>query len=326
MSCSKPSTRIGPGWGGFPAFGTTASFATTTPEAMGAAEAVLRGELAEIELCCSRFRADLEISRAHETGGYPAIVSPLLAEVIKTALDIARDTDGAVDPTVGAAVIELGYDRDFSEVPQDGTCELGVLRPAPGWRCIELDPGNRLLRIPQGVKLDLGSTAKAFAADRAASRIAEVTGSGVLVNLGGDISLAGPAPFEGWPVALALACTTRPEDAKAVVAIWCGGLASSGTAVRTWQRGGRRVHHIVDPATGTSADSCWQLASVTAPSCVAANAASTAAIVWGEAAPAQLSKMLSLSCRLVRHDGTVVRLGGWPEDADSSPDQCAKAV
>ncbi len=325
MSSSQIIDREGLCWGGFSVFGTTAAFATTTPGAFHHAEAVLRHELFAIDRSCSRFRMDSEISRAHRAGGYPAVISPLLGLVIRTALDIAYETGGAVDPTVGAAVIELGYDRDFSLVPPSSSSKVITPGPAPGWRCIELDSDNRLLRIPEGVRLDLGSTAKAFAADRAASKMAAATGSGVLVNLGGDISLAGPAPVAGWPVGLALKCTTSPEDADVVVAIRAGGLASSGTSIRTWQRGGRQLHHIVDPATGMSARSCWQLASVAASSCVVANAASTATIIWGEAALERLSVM-SLACRLVRNDGTVVTLGGWPEDAFTSSSRCANAV
>jgi thiamine biosynthesis lipoprotein len=169
------------------------------------------------------------------------------------------------------------------------------------------------VRVPSGVILDLGATAKALAADRAATRIAAFTGSGVLVNLGGDVAVAGAPPPGGWAIGIAPACTTAPGDAGVVVAVAEGGLASSGTAVRTWISGDRRVHHIVDPATGVNAEDRWLLVSVAAPSCVEANAFSTAAIVWGRTAVERLSAR-RLPCRLVGHDGRVVVLGGWPAD------------
>ncbi|MGO9658970.1 MAG: FAD:protein FMN transferase, partial [Acidimicrobiales bacterium] len=224
----------------------------------------------------------------------------------------AEITDGAVDPTVGAAMIGLGYDRDFDEVPADSAALAEPPSPVPGWRCIELNARERLLSAPQGVVLDLGATAKAFASDRAAARVARLTGTAVLVDLGGDVAVAG-APPEGWPVGIALDCATSPSACDVVVALRHGGLASSGTSVRTWRRGGRQVHHIVDPRTGDSAKTCWQLVSVAAPSCLVANAASTAAIVWGEGAPERLSAM-GLACRLVRTDGSVLALNGWPPD------------
>ncbi len=315
MPASRTVGPEGTTWGALAALGTSVVFATTESQAIATAKTILSEELAAIDLACSRFRADSELTRVHLASGRPVVLSPLLGELIRTAIEVARDTGGAVDPTVGTAVIELGYDRDFFDICDNS--EMGAVRPAPGWRCIELDADNRVLEIPEGVRLDLGSTAKAFAADRASSRIAEATGCGVLVNLGGDISLAGAAPVEGWPIGLAAACTTSPAESDVVVAIRRGGLASSGTGVRSWWRGGQRVHHIIDPETGMSAKTCWQLVSVTAASCVAANAASTAAIIWGEEAPDRLSG-LGLACRLVRNGGTVLTLGGWPAEHDDS--------
>jgi thiamine biosynthesis lipoprotein len=290
---------------------------TTIADAIGAAEAMLRAELIAIDQACSRFRDDAEIALVHRALGGPVVVSPLLAEAISVALDVAKSTDGAVDPTVGESLIGLGYDRDFKRVPPTGTSVARVAHPARGYRCIEFDEVDRVVRVPLGIILDLGATAKAFAADRAAARIAVATGAGVLVNLGGDISTAGRSPEWGWPIGLARACSFEPRDADVVVAIHSGGLASSGTSVRTWHRNGQRLHHIIDPRTGTSAVTDWQLISVAASSCVHANAASTAGIVWGDDAVARLAAM-DLPCRLVHENGTVVTLGGWPAEPRGS--------
>jgi thiamine biosynthesis lipoprotein len=226
---------------------------------------------------------------------------------------MAESTGGAVDPTVGLAVEALGYDRDFADVATDGPALDHAPIPAPGWRCVEHDRRTRVVRLPPGVRLDLGATGKAFAADHAAAHIASSTGAGVLVSVGGDLSVAGPSPQGGWAVAIAVD-SSGPVGADPVVAVSDGGLASSSTIVRSWCRGGRRLHHIVDPATGHSASDYWQLVSVAAASCVDANAASTAAIVWGESASERLEAM-GLPARLVRHDGAVVTVAGWPTDA-----------
>ncbi len=90
-----------------------------------------------------------------------------------------------------------------------------------------------------------------------------------------------------------------------------GGLATSGTTARTWLRNGRRVHHIVDPWTGDAAPTVWSLVTVAAPSCVEANALSTAAVVWGEDAVGNLDAR-GVSARLVDADGNVVLCGDWP--------------
>jgi len=84
--------------------------------------------------------------------------------------------------------------------------------------------------------------------------------------------------------------------------------------VRTWRRGGRALHHIVDPVTGEPAAPVWRTVTVAAATCVDANTAGTAAVVLGERAVPWL-RSTGLPARLVALDGTVVRVGGWPPDS-----------
>lgn len=297
----------------FPALGTTASLLVTDAGALGAARQVLDAELAAVDAACSRFRPDSELSRANAAAGAAFHVSALFAEALDVALHAAEETDGVVDPTVGAAVVALGYDVTFAALrPQD----LGPVRlagPSAGWRAVEWERTARRLRLPPGTALDLGATAKALAADRAAHRAAEVTGCGVLVNLGGDLSAAGQPPPGGWRIAIADDHAAPDTAAGPTVSITEGGLATSGTTVRTWRRGGRRLHHIVDPATGDIPAPVWRTVSVAAISCVAANTAATEAVVVGERALGRLRRA-GLPARLVRVDGAVERVCGWPED------------
>jgi FAD:protein FMN transferase len=134
----------------------------------------------------------------------------------------------------------------------------------------------------------------------------------VLVSLGGDIAVAGDAPRDGWIVGLADAHDAPPEPGSSV-AITSGGLATSSTTVRRWERGGTTHHHILDPRDGRAAPEVWRTVSVAAATCVDANIASTAAIIRGEAAPSWLEG-LGLPARLVRTDGRVERTAGWPEE------------
>ncbi len=170
------------------------------------------------------------------------------------------------------------------------------------------------MRIPRGVRLDLGSTAKALAADRAAARLAEYFGAGVLVSIGGDVAVAGQPPPDGWAIGIAAESATPAEQVDQVVAIRRGGLASSSTMVRRWTSGGREVHHIVDPLTGDCAEPYWALVSAVGANCVEANAVTTAALVWGERALEYLPSF-GQAMRLVRSDGHAVYLNGWPEEA-----------
>ena len=161
-------------------------------------------------------------------------------------------TDGLIDPTVGQALIRLGYDRDFADLA--GTSTEAAIKgspaasalattpgwppmitftPVPGWQAVSVDRPGRRARVPAGARVDLGSTAKARCADLAARSAAEAVGCGVLVGLGGDVSVAGVAPDEGWSIRVT-------DDARAsvgvpgqMIAIQTGGLATSGTTVRS---------------------------------------------------------------------------------------------
>ena len=292
----------------FPALGTTAEVVVTDPGRLAVAAEMLRAELDAVDEACSRFRADSEISRLHETPGRPVTVGPLLAEALAVAVRAARLTDGLVDPTVATAVRALGYDRDFAEVT-DGP--VTAPHPAPGWHRVLLDGPTVVL--PRGVELDLGATAKALAADRAALAIARRTGCGTLVNLGGDLAIAGRVPPDGWQVAVGDDHTDAVAHPGTTVTLTGGGLATSGVTRRRWRRGDRTVHHIVDPRTGDIPAAHWRTVSVAAKSCVDANTASTAAIVLGPAAQDWLTAC-GLPARLVAVDGEIVTTPGWPDE------------
>ncbi|MFE1749657.1 FAD:protein FMN transferase [Streptomyces anandii] len=300
----------------FPALGTTAVLLVTEPRALPAAETLLRAELAAVDRTCSRFRADSELTRVNRAAGTATTVSEGFAEALYVALRAARLTGGAVDPTVGHAMVALGYDRTFASLRPDDVRPLPPHRPVPGWRRIAFDPDTRRLRVPPHTHLDLGATAKALAADRAARGAAAATGCGVLVSLGGDLATAGPAPEDGWRIALADDHARPAADHGPTVAINGCALATSGVRVRTWRRAGRTLHHIIDPATGEPAAPVWRTVTVAAATCVDANTASTAAVVLGERALDWL-RGTALPARLVGLDGHVVRLGGWPPDSDA---------
>lgn len=314
MTTAQPGIRPAPGSISFPALGTTATLlvADGDPARLVAARAVLDGELAAVDAACSRFRPDSGLSRVNRAAGRRVAVSPLLAEAISVALRAAQLTGGLVDPTVGAPLCALGYDRTFAEMAPRLHAPATV--PAPGWQSIDFDPSARTVLMPAGTSLDLGATAKAMAADTAAVRCAEAAGCGVLVNLGGDIRVAGPAPAGGWRVRVSDDHRQPDGPAATTVTLADGALATSSTAVRAWRRGRRTVHHIVDPATGDNPPPVWRMVSIAAATCVDANIASTAAIVVGRQA-ARWLESLGMPARLVAVNGTVTRVAGWPADA-----------
>ena len=303
---------------GWTALGAAVQLVMTDPVRLERGRAMLRTELAAIDTACDATRPDSEITLLaskprHDVG--PVRVSALLAEAITAALRTARLTGGDVDPTVSG--------RSATAAGPAGNGPAGLddfLAPAPGWRQVRLDARARLLWLPPRSGLDLGATARAWAADRCARRLAGTLGCGVLVGLGGDISVAGPAPDGGWRIRVQ-DVTGDPDDPPAgpyaLVAIRDGGLATSSTMARRWRRGGDLLHHILDPRTGLPAAPVWRTVSVAAGCCADANAASTAAVIRGRAAPGWLAR-LGLPARLVDAAGAVLTVAGWPDESEAT--------
>jgi thiamine biosynthesis lipoprotein len=310
--------------------GTTIVLRLARGADLRAARAAVECELDAIDHACSRFRCDSELSCLNARAGRSTKVSPLLVEALALALRAAELTGGDVDPTIGRALELAGYDRDWRELEQTTAGlpaselrrALDERAPAPtinarahaGWRTIALDRINRTVRVPTGVKLDLGATAKAWAADRAADAASNASGCGALVGVGGDIATQGPAPEGGWKIYVTDDHRSDCSAPGQTITIASGGLATSSTTVRRWRKDGRTMHHIIDPSTGTPVRSSWRTVSVAAASGADANIAATAALVRAHSAPQWLAEM-GLPARLVDLDGNVTTVAAWPQGA-----------
>jgi len=295
------------------ALGTYVQLIVAGGERLDAARSVATGLLTQVDRTCSRFREDSDLSRANRNAGSWTRVDPMLAAAVTAAVGAARHTDGLVDPTLGRSLAAVGYDRDIVAV-RAGTGPAAIPVPAlPGaWTQIEVDPDGGLL-VPEGVSLDLGATGKAFASDLVAAAIAEQTGASCVVSVGGDVAVgAGQGGPAAWRIAISELPHAEPE---AMVELPAGGLATSTTMARRWKRGGQVVHHLLDPATGRPVTRSWRTASVAAPTCLAANTASTAAILLGVKAPAWLEGF-GVTARLVDEHGDLTYVGGWLEEEE----------
>ena len=271
----------------------------------------LRVLLDQVDQAVSRFRPDSELARANASAGRPVVISRMCTDLVAAALDAADYTDGQVDPTIGAALIGWGYDRDIALLPEDRPAVDPAL-PGANWRDVRLDRGRGILMVPTGTALDLGATAKAATADRAAALLSQRYGGPVLVEIGGDLAIVG-APDSGWIVGVA-----ESEDSKGQnVTLLSGGMATSTTTIRRWRCGDGYAHHIIDPVSASPTQGRWRTATVVASSALAANVASTASIVIGWPALGWLADQ-RLPARLIDRAGRVVTTPGWPAAADRS--------
>lgn len=315
----------------FEVWGSVALVAVANSAGLEPAREAVVAVVEEFDRACSRFRQDSELSALNAAAGRSVHVSRLLIDSVEAALRAATITDGDVDPSVGEALMALGYDRDLASIVAEaapGPGSQGASEPAvqpsprvakvPGWRAIRVDRDRGTIMLPRGVSLDLGATAKALAADRAAVHASQQAGCGVLVGLGGDIALAGSAPRDGWRVRVTDDHRGGVDAPGQWIRLRSGGLATSSTTTRRWRAGGEMIHHLLDPANGRPVRGMWRTASVAAGSCLDANIASTAAIVRGQRAVPWLTS-LKLPSRLVTTTGASVHLAGWPSDGDDLP-------
>jgi thiamine biosynthesis lipoprotein len=315
------------------ALGTYVQLVVTPASRLAEARALAVRLLDDVDRTCSRFRDDSDLMRANRRPGEWTRVDPLLAAAVRAALDAADATDGLVDPTLGLSMAAIGYDRDF-EALRLGDGPTAIPRPAviDGWRWVQTDPEGAVL-VPHGTALDLGATGKAFAADLIAGAVARGLDARCALSLGGDVAIgdvvlgdagpgetglgdAGPGDAADdervpWQVAIS---ETPDEPASVVVTLPSGGLATSTVMARRWHRGGRVVHHLLDPSSGRPVDPVWRTASVTAATCLAANTASTATVILGAAAADWLSQR-ALGARLVGSGGEILHVGEWLEEA-----------
>ncbi|GAA1458664.1 FAD:protein FMN transferase [Williamsia maris] len=299
-------------------WGLDASLTVTDPRRLSDARVIVEKILDDVDRACSRFRPDAELYGKSIRRGRPTRISPALRTLVDAALDAARASDGAVDPTVGQALVSLGYDRDLAAVLADpAQADRGDgmprIRIRPADHTLIRRHGDTLA-VPEGITLDLGATAKAVAADLAADVIADEIGCGVMVSLGGDIAARGETPTGGWQVTV----DDGPGEPRTQIALQgdCA-VATSSTLHRRWRHRGTSMHHIIDPATGLPAEVRWRTVTVVARRCVDANTVSTACIVKGDAG-ADWVAATGLPARLIAADRSVIGCNGWP-----APDQLA---
>ena len=325
------------------ALGTLAALAVTDPAALPAARDLLTAELAAVDAACSTFRDDSELAAVNAAARQhgPVRVSPLLAGAIAAALRAAEQTGGDVDPVAGrqasnadgafararaqrAAATHGDFALSRAGAQRPGAPVRFVVTAAASWRQVRLDQENGLLELPPGTWLDLGGTAKAWAADRTAASIAAGLGCGVLISLGGDVAACGEPPRGGWRIRVQDKCgpvAGQSAGPAAVVSIESGGLATSGASAVRWRHGGDVLAHILRPRHGEPDVPAWRTVSVTAASCAEASAASTAAIIRGSQATGWLAG-LGHPARLVDAAGRVRTVAGWPAADDLAGMSC----
>lgn len=259
------------------------------------------------ERILTRFDPTSALARLNQRGT-EARVDEVLWSAIDVALGAAEATDGLVTPTILSALDAAGYDRSFAGLERDQHGALAAEQRVPDWRGIERDEATRSIRLPQGVRLDLGGTAKGWCADLAASSLARL--GPALVDLGGDIAAA--ATREPWLIAVE--DPRRAGDTLELVRLRAGGIATSGRDFRRWKRAGVERHHLIDPRTGAPARTDVWSATVLGPSAPEAEIAAKRVLLEGSRAGMDwIATRTDLAALVVREDGTMLQSARFAE-------------
>ncbi len=267
-------------------------------------------EVATCEHALSRFDAHSDLSRLNDANGAWLTVGSRLVEALGLAVRARADTDGMFDPTILPAVVAAGYDRSFELLTDRET------RPLDDWcagALIDIDADSMRVRIAQGAAVDLGGIGKGYAATRAlgAMRAAWPALTGGLVDLGGDIGVWGNSP-EGGPWRVDITDPRADDRVVGTLELTDGGVATSGRDARRFGPGGAR-HHLIDPATGTSAVAGPLSVTVVAASATEAETHATAlALMDVGASRSYLAARQNLAALLIPQVGEPIAVGRLP--------------
>lgn len=236
------------------------------------AAASAMAEIRRLEGLFSVYQPGSDLSRLAERGG--GTVAEETYTVLGQALQIAKESGGAYDPTVGALSRLWRKAREREEPPSAESIEKA--RVKVNWQEVELTLPCQV-RLGEGMELDLGGAAKGYIVDRALMVLKKRGIVRALVNAGGQIGLLGEAPAGSWQIGVQ---APRGEGLVAVLELERGAVSTSGDYQRFFMYRGKRYHHLLDPKTGFPAAKC-QSATVVAKTGLEADSLSTACYLMG---------------------------------------------
>ncbi|MGY0618962.1 FAD:protein FMN transferase [Lysobacter sp. A378] len=292
--------------------GTT--WAVTLQAEPGGLPALRRGIQAELDRVVaqmSTWEADSELSRFNNAvAGASVVLPPQLHEVVDAALELAAETQGAFDPTVGPLVNLWGFgpgnsrpgnDRQHPPAPK----ALAAARKRVGWRQLSVNADGTATQ-PGGVYVDLSGIAKGYGVDQVARFLLGQKVEAFLVEVGGELRGHGrKADGSDWRIAVERPAPddTVDNDIQQVVALDGLAMATSGDYRRYFDDAGRRYSHTIDPRTGFPVTHGLASVTVLHENCMQADALATALTVLGPEQGWDYAQRHGLAVLLTWHEG-----------------------
>ena len=212
-----------------------------------AAAAAVMEEMHRVDRAMSPHKPTSELCRINREAGHQAVLlSQEMAHLVARAIDFSRLSDGAFDITYAA----VGQLYDYRRRVRPGSAQLDAARALVGWQHLQLDPVARTLRFARnGMRIDLGGFAKGHAVDNAVALLARRGIRHAYISAGGDSRVLGDRRGRPWSVAIR--DPRRAGEVVAVLPLEDASISTSGDYERFFEDGSERVHHLIDPATGT---------------------------------------------------------------------------
>ena len=244
-----------------------------------------------------------EISTLNHDGS--AELSPETADLLRTALDMCRRTDGALDISTYPVLRAWGFTTGEYSVP--GGEAIAALLPLVDYGRVALEAGAAAL--PPGMEIDLGSVAKGYTGDALAALLKQGGAASALLDLGGNIQAVGSKP-DGSPWRVAIR-DPAGDGNIGVVEVADQVVVTSGGYERYFEEDGVLYWHIIDPATGWPARSGLTSVTVVGESGLLCDGLSTALFVMGrEGALEHWRQHRDFEAVLVSEDGSVTITAG----------------
>lgn len=256
-------------------------------EHLAALQEAVEQRLDELDRCFSVFRPDSELSRFNAIRSTePFSVSPELAAVTRFALDVARHSHGAFDPTLGPLIDLWGFGRSAAPQEPPDAKAVQAIRALTGWQHLEVLPGPALRKAIPELQVNFGAVAKGHAADEIARLLQEKGCTDFLVTIGGETVAVGLNPAgQPWRIGVdAPLYNTLPGEALLrVVLLGDGGTLSTSGDYRRYRRDtrGRVFSHLIDGRNGRPITNTVASVTVAARDAMTADGLATALAVLG---------------------------------------------
>ena len=268
---------------------------------------VARQRIAELESRWSRFIPTSEVCELTRRAGHWVDVSGDTELLVRRSIEAWRLTGASYDPTVLGDVLRAGYDRSYSDV----VAAPAVVASDLFLGCADIEVRDGQVRLPAAVGFDAGGIGKGLAADLVTDELMAAGVTGVCVNLGGDLRVAGESPTGPWVVGIAPGADGSDSGLMTTVMLATGAVATSTTLRRRWSIDGDERHHLIDPATGLPADTGLVSVSVIAATAWEAEVLAKAVLLRGPEHPFDLLGGTGVEAVCVGRDGTVQATPGF---------------